>query len=254
MKVCKKILAGFCSIIMVISLLTAPVSAEVDIGAVIEGLGYVATFGSFALDIYDRWKAAHPDASDSEYPGFNPGGSYGGGASRGEIAAKKAYNDYVSTLPTTGYNSVGHLIWQPTLDDVYRIYYVGFLEDEIERTYTLSQFTSSSFVEALEDSSGFAFHVENPSAVLSHGFGLTFAFEFPISGQYRRLVSTRARGYVMYTSDSYATLYVDYTGSLSFDYYAANSRLKFSMTRIFESEFVGKSFMSYRFNWYLPFF
>jgi len=43
------------------------------------------------------------------------GGSYGGGAGRDQSSA--AYDDYVQTLPATGYTSAGKLVWQPKFSD-----------------------------------------------------------------------------------------------------------------------------------------
>jgi len=69
------------------------------------GLGIL----QFAYQLYHDWKTEHPDTPDSEYPGFNPGGLYGGGAGRDDLSA--AYSDYVQDLPATGIDSSGGLIY-----------------------------------------------------------------------------------------------------------------------------------------------
>jgi len=99
----KRIIAFFCSIAISFSLLSAPVAAITGEEAAL-GLGVL----QFAYQLYHDWKTDHPNAPDSEYSGFNPGGVFGGGASREEI--NTAYDSYVQTLPATGYNSEGKFI------------------------------------------------------------------------------------------------------------------------------------------------
>lgn len=103
MKILKKIIAVFCSIAMSFSLLSVPTAALTGEEVAI-GLGVL----SFAYELFKDWKAAHPNTPDTEYPGFNPGGMFGGGVGRDELNEK--YLDYVSELPATGYNSNGSLL------------------------------------------------------------------------------------------------------------------------------------------------
>ena len=88
---------------MSFSLLSVPTAALTGEEVAI-GLGVL----SFAYELFKDWKAAHPNTPDTEYPGFNPGGMFGGGVGRDELNEK--YLDYVSELPATGYNSNGSLL------------------------------------------------------------------------------------------------------------------------------------------------
>lgn len=75
-------------------------------------------FYTHVYGIYRGWRDGHPDTDYSEYPGFRAGGfgsdpdKFGGG-SFGGGAGRKAYDDYVTTLPAQGYNSDGGLTWSP---------------------------------------------------------------------------------------------------------------------------------------------
>lgn len=89
---------------MSFSVLSAPVLA-VDFGTIVGGVAGVVGFLDFSLELYDRWKKANPNTPDTEYPGFNPGGMFGGGVGRDELNEK--YLDYVSELPADNINSQG---------------------------------------------------------------------------------------------------------------------------------------------------
>ena len=69
----------------------------------------------FAWTKFQEWKEAHPNEPERKYPGYHPGGTLGGGSSREELNQK--YNEYTATLPATGYNSAGKLIYRPTPAD-----------------------------------------------------------------------------------------------------------------------------------------
>ena len=53
----------------------------------------------WGLEMYEKWLELNPDSDPSEYTGYNPGGIYGSGASREDLAA--AYSTYVSGLDST---------------------------------------------------------------------------------------------------------------------------------------------------------
>lgn len=70
------------------------------------------------------------------YRGFGGGnrdGGFGGGGFGGSDPdswttsddMKNDYNDFVSTLPATGYDNSGSLIWRPKWSDAYSLFYIG---------------------------------------------------------------------------------------------------------------------------------
>lgn len=106
MKVYRKIIAFFCSIAIITSCVVLPASA---VGI----YDNAATLWDWAGIMYKAWKTANPDTPDSEYPGFNPGGMFGNGPG----ASRDDYDNYVSDLPGSGYNSDGSIVWYPTISD-----------------------------------------------------------------------------------------------------------------------------------------
>ena len=95
----KKIISLLACISITISCLVIPASA-VSPGTVIEGIGVIATLWDIGLDSYNIWQETHPDSDPSEYPGFNPGGSFSG-AGGDRDAGRRGYEEYVSSLPGT---------------------------------------------------------------------------------------------------------------------------------------------------------
>lgn len=123
------------------------------------------------------------------------------GKSAGEVGSD-SYNSYVDDLPATGYNSDGHLIWNPTIDDFndfsgrkgfffcilyysggspYSDYLSGLYLDSIW-TYRDHDFFS------VYDSSRRAIHVSiSPRTVAGHRLGLSTSYFYlvaPVSGVY----------------------------------------------------------------------
>lgn len=107
-----RILSIFLAMLM-LAVVVIPVHALPVPGTLYE----TTDFYSSICAVFLKWKALNPGSDDSEYPGFNPGGMYGGGASRDELRQK--YDDYVETLPAPGYTSSGGLLWYPTFRDVF---------------------------------------------------------------------------------------------------------------------------------------
>lgn len=91
----KKIISLFLLFSMAASILT--VSSQASYGG---GAGRPGTF----------WDASY-ESFESGSTTYNPGGIYGGGVSRGELAEK--YDSFVSDLPATGFDSDGDLIIYP---------------------------------------------------------------------------------------------------------------------------------------------
>ena len=135
---------------------SAPVYAATE-GA--ETLYQVMSPIYFAWVKYQEWKEAHPNEPDSAYPGFNPGGAFGGGAGRHE--AEQKYNDYVATLPSTGYTSDGAILWHPTTEDVQRYYYAPPLAADFNKMDSLP-----AGVSELDDKTGYKITGRYTRAVL----------------------------------------------------------------------------------------
>lgn len=95
----KKIISLLACISITILCLVIPASAAVTPGQVIEGIGTIGTLWDIGIDAYEMWQELNPDKDPSEYPGFNPGGSFSGaGGSRDDAIAR--YEEYVSGLQT----------------------------------------------------------------------------------------------------------------------------------------------------------
>ena len=106
MRLSKKIISLFLLFSMAASILT--VSSQASYGG---GAGRPGSFWDASYESYESGSTA-----------YNPGGIYGGGVSRGELAEK--YDSFVSDLPATGFDSGGDLIiypnnWVLIQDDTY---------------------------------------------------------------------------------------------------------------------------------------
>lgn len=79
----------------------------------------------FAILIFSlcapAFATADPPPTDSRGNFYDwalrPGGSFGGGIGGGRFTNREDYDKWVESLPAPGYNSVGCLIWQPTISD-----------------------------------------------------------------------------------------------------------------------------------------
>ena len=114
-----RILSGFLAVLMLF-VATLPAHA-ISTGS---PLYDTIDFYTYVYGIYKGWKDGNPNSDDSLYPGFRPGGSFGsgptGGGSFSKDEAKAVYDDYVETLPASGYNSDGALLYSPI---PYYLYY-----------------------------------------------------------------------------------------------------------------------------------
>ncbi len=97
MPLTKKIIASLCAISICFATLV-PSSLAAPVGEIVGVVWTTVEFLDMALNKIEDWRTANPDKDISEYPGYNPGGTFGGGADRAE--AEKAYTSYVSDLQT----------------------------------------------------------------------------------------------------------------------------------------------------------
>lgn len=108
-----------------------------------------------------------------------------------------AYNDYVNNLPATGYTSAGHLIWQPTVDDIYNVYVkYSTSVNGSDRKIPYSYDSSSESVRLTINSSGDGiFYSESYTSPYSYskswGISLCPKYTIPCPGMYRVLASRK---------------------------------------------------------------
>lgn len=117
---------------------------------------------------------------------------------------KNDYNDFVSTLPATGYNSAGKLLWQPRwIEDafVFGFYFFGCVSSTYDGYYKSTPQISTSYLgtefrfSVLQRTlNGTSFHINNGDTYHS--------FRAPISGSYTLLSSQVGLGAVLETSGS----------------------------------------------------
>ena len=149
-----------------------------------------------------------------------------------ESDLQQSYTDYVGTLPATGYNSAGHLIWQPSYADLSSIYIVvrfgsayanyftidglgSFSKSSTSFCYIKTDVTSDSFLPGLsirispqDGQSG-----GNPLTFESYSFN----FKVPISGSYTQLKSLAAH-WDLFTSVGNTVTSNEYYSSGSYGY------------------------------------
>lgn len=204
MRISKKIIALFCSIAMSFSLLHVPVTA-------LSGEEVSATIGvlAFAFDLYKEWAEAHPGEPDSAYPGFNPGGIFGGGAGRKDHF-EEDYKNYVSTLPASGYDSTGRMIWHPAGSDV--------------RSFNIAA-SSTGFANVTSDNYSKKSNsiIYNRASFASYSLyvGFLISFLVPASGEYRVLAGQAFSYSIESNQGSFSDSKEYVTGS--FSHYDANS-------------------------------
>lgn len=105
-----------------------------------------------------------------------------------------AYDNYVSSLPATGYNSNGHLIWQPQLSacadrngsSSSNNFHVAYYDGIYFREVSLSAISASNVVNVLPNNNGFQYSYVN-SYFDSRFY---FCFNPVVPGSYRRIEST----------------------------------------------------------------
>lgn len=151
------------------------------------------------------------------YRGFGGGnrdGGFGGGGFGGSDPdswttsddMKNDYNDFVSTLPATGYDSAGKLLWQPRwIEDTstWGLYFKGCVSSTYDGYYQSNSQLSVSYL-----GSEFRFTV-----LANVGYGCSYtlnypswhSFRAPITGTYTLLSSQFAFGKLLYTSGVFTT-------------------------------------------------
>ena len=100
-----------------------------------------------------------------------------------ESDLKQSYNDYVGTLPATGYNSSGNLIWQPTHSDISALKYYFSPGGSFVSSWLVDLPSNISSSE-LSNGYSFSFVPNNVQSKAGYYFFGCVISKFPVSGTY----------------------------------------------------------------------
>ena len=174
------------------------------------------------------------------YRGFGGGnrdGGFGGGGFGGSDPdswttsddMKNDYNDFVSTLPATGYDSAGKLLWQPKWIEDTKVWGVHFFSSYCDAVsskndgylfsnqYALTSVVGSQInIKFLKAANMWSFNVASGNDVAFH------QFRAPIDGTYKVVKSNLLTGIVL-ISDFYAFNWFWKDTSSSIDSFAGGS-------------------------------
>ena len=188
MHLSKRIISVLCVITIVIS-------------AISPAFAYSATDGFNPVSF---WEYVYRGFGGGNRDGGFGGGGFGGSDPDSWTTSddmKKDYNDFVSTLPATGYDSAGKLLWQPRwIEDTstWGLYFKGCVSSTFDGYYRSTDYLSVSYL-----GSEFRFTV-----LANVGYGCTYqpnypswhSFRAPISGTYTLLSSQFAFGNLLFSS------------------------------------------------------
>lgn len=189
------------------------------------------------------------------YRGFGGGnrdGGFGGGGFGGSDPdswttsddMKNDYNDFVSTLPATGYDNSGSLIWRPEWSDAYLLvlrimssgsYSVSFILQGVKQNPTMSSFHRWVL-------SDYQLVDDYPYQETFNGYSkLLYNWKFPVTGYYT-LLQGSAIDYLCIDKDGSSVADTISYSSSSFNAVAgSSSRYNFELT---PSIFLGSSAIS----------
>lgn len=189
------------------------------------------------------------------YRGFGGGnrdGGFGGGGFGGSDPdswttsddMKNDYNDFVSTLPATGYDNSGSLIWRPKWSDAYLLvlrimpsgsYSVSFILQGVKQNPTMSSFHRWVL-------SDYQLVDDYPYQETFNGYStLLYNWKFPVTGYYT-LLQGSAIDYLCIDKDGSSVADTISYSSSSFNAVAgSSSRYNFELT---PSIFLGSSAIS----------
>ena len=114
------------------------------------------------------------------------GGSFGGGAGRDD--SKAAYDAYVSNLPASGYTSDGGLLWHVSVNDILTIKYADM---GVAIPISSLPYSSTGYTRDLCVSSSNSFSAMCPAPTYNRTLGTEFTVSasYPLSGLYTRVSS-----------------------------------------------------------------
>lgn len=203
MHLSKRIISVLCVITIVIS-------------AISPAFAYSATDGFNPVSF---WEYVYRGFGGGNRDGGFGGGGFGGSDPDSWTTSddmKNDYNDFVSTLPATGYDSAGKLLWQPRwIEDcpdfglTVNPAYGSVVSPSIDGYYSSNKYSIVSYSGAT-----FSFLAANPSSSVSFGcyiYWQSHSFTLPISGYYSVLPSSCIEGFLDYASNRRVELNAAYT-------------------------------------------
>ena len=191
----RRFVSIFLSILISVSFLSCPLSFAV--APAVEGVVLAVELGASILQGYAAWRQLHPNSPQSDYPGYTGGvtidddgfsggsgtiddgftgysGKFGSNGDKSFNDFDSAYQDYVSDLPATEYNSDGSIIWTPSfyLSGVY-----------FNNNYSYPEHSGSFNITNSHGNMGFISNVEYYRLRDNISFYI-YSGSFPISGNY----------------------------------------------------------------------
>lgn len=109
------------------------------------------------------------------------------GGSAGEVL-EPAYNDYVDTLPASGCNSSGHIVWHSSIDDVLYLKTANYTKN----MYVSDLPFETSMVSRISVNSSNSFRIgpsQQGTSNLTSGTNFSFWLKAPMDGSYRMVAS-----------------------------------------------------------------
>ena len=216
MHLSKRIISVLCVITIVIS-------------AISPAFAYSATDGFNPVSF---WEYVYRGFGGGNRDGGFGGGGFGGSDPDSWTTSddmKNDYNDFVSTLPATGYDSAGKLLWQPKWIEDTKVWGVHFFSSYCDAVsskndgylfsnqYALTSVVGSQInIKFLKAANMWSFNVASGNDVAFH------QFRAPIDGTYKVVKSNLLTGIVL-ISDFYAFNWFWKDTSSSIDSFAGGS-------------------------------
>lgn len=231
MHLSKRIISVLCVITIVIS-------------AISPAFAYSATDGFNPVSF---WEYVYRGFGGGNRDGGFGGGGFGGSDPDSWTTSddmKNDYNDFVSTLPATGYDNSGSLIWRPKWSDAYLLvlrimssgsYSVSFISQGVKQNPTMSSFHRWVL-------SDYQLVDDYPYQETFNGYStLLYNWKFPVTGYYT-LLQGSAIDYLCIDKDGLSEADTISYSSSSFNAVAgSSSRYNFELT---PSIFLGSSAIS----------
>ena len=184
MHLSKRIISVLCVITIVIS-------------AISPAFAYSATDGFNPVSF---WEYVYRGFGGGNRDGGFGGGGFGGSDPDSWTTSddmKNDYNDFVSTLPATGYDNSGSLIWRPEWSDAYLLvlrimssgsYSVSFILQGVKQNPTMSSFHRWVL-------SDYQLVDDYPYQETFNGYSkLLYNWKFPVTGYYTLLQTSLDKG------------------------------------------------------------
>lgn len=164
---------------------------------------------------------------------------------------RDAYKDYVNDLPASGYNSAGHLIWQPSVGDVSdSSVHVGsssYIEYSPPHNESFSNYSLSVDFNSKGNGFSYNYSFSSPAKYVANLI-CYMNFSFPFSGYYRIISCPKSDGYTIFSDHTVNFSYDFLPGS--FSYVSVDKPIRVLYDRCYSSEEL--SWIGYLLNVYFP--